>query len=139
MGSTSESLQQGSVILMVFLFYILFFLIGFLPKAMIAAGIRNYTFGATSLDGKVFLRSDVAVGALWSLYVTNLLIMIFTLGLGIAWVKVRTARFLAENTMVLSDDSLDDYVTQQHQQQNAIGDEIGEAFDVVAVGFEVGV
>ncbi len=59
------------------------------------------------------------------------------MGIGSAWAAVRMSRYVTTNTWI--DDSnitLDDYLTQKVQEQSAIGEEIGDAFDVdVGVGF----
>ena len=64
-----------------------------------------------------------------------LLIIIFTLGLGSPWAHVRMARYMAEHTKVDTSEGFDEYVTQQLNEQSALGDQLGDAFDVdVGIG-----
>ncbi len=69
--------------------------------------------------------------------ITNMLLVICTLGFGQAWALVRMARYVTANTYI--DDSevdIDSYLTQKVEEQSAIGEEIGDAFDVDAgIGF----
>ncbi len=62
--------------------------------------------------------------------------MIGTLGLAFPWAKVRLTRLMLENTQVSTDEGFDAYITQQEKESSALGDQIGDAFDVdVGLGF----
>jgi uncharacterized membrane protein YjgN (DUF898 family) len=61
---------------------------------------------------------------------TNLLIVIFTLGLGTPWAKVRLTRYFAENTFVQVQEDISHYITEKQNTQTTLGDQIGDAFDV---------
>ena len=52
-----------------------------------------------------------------------------TLGLYYPWAAVRVARYMQEHLWVEAVD-LDGFVAAQRNQENALGDEIGEAFDL---------
>ncbi len=52
------------------------------------------------------------------------------------WAKVRLARLMLENTQVSTDEGFDAYITQKVKEGSALGDQIGDAFDVdVGLGF----
>lgn len=61
---------------------------------------------------------------------SNLLVLIATLGLAYPWVSVRLAKYYAENTMFFFKISLDDFVAGEEETLSALGEEIGEAFDM---------
>jgi uncharacterized membrane protein YjgN (DUF898 family) len=114
------------------LLYLGVILIGFWFKAYIRAKLRNHVFSQIKLDKVLQLQSNMTVGKLFGFYVVNFLLIIFTLGLAYPWVKVRIARFTANATQAHINGSIDQYVTQQQDKQSALGEEMGEAFDVDA-------
>jgi len=97
---------------------------------------RAYIYTNSSLDEKILFQSTVKARPLAGIMITNLLMVIFTLGLATPWAKVRMTRFLLENTRVDTTVGFDDYVTQKQEEQSALGEQIGDAFDVdIGVGF----
>ena len=105
-------------------------------KSYITCKTRNYQFNNTVLDRKFQLKSNVTTMKLWGLEFTNLLLIVFTLGLGYPWAAVRKARFMANHTEVSSAYSADDFIADQGHQVGAVGDELGDAFDLdIAAGF----
>ena len=76
------------------------------------------------------LRSDLKVGYMMYLYVTNTLAMAFSLGLLMPWAKIRTARYRASRTSLIPVGSLGEFVNTQQQKQSALGEEVGEMFDM---------
>ena len=68
--------------------------------------------------------------SLTALYVTNSLGVIFTLGIFTPWALVRTAKFKAKHTALQTLGSLDDFVGTQQSEQNSLGEELGEVFDL---------
>ena len=112
------------------LVYFLMFIFGFIVTAYNRSRQRNYIVGNIQLDGKITLQSTLKARSLAWVMVSNLLIVIFTFGLGFPWAKVRMARLILENTHVDTEAGFDDYVTQQQSYQSSLGDQIGDAFDV---------
>ena len=52
------------------------------------------------------------------------------------WAQIRLARYRAEHTQLVLADDWQSYVAAENQGGSALGDEIGEAFDVdVDFGF----
>ncbi|MEJ2530115.1 MAG: YjgN family protein [Gammaproteobacteria bacterium] len=135
-GSSSSHPNMGLVIVTMVIMYGFSIVIG--AKAYVHSKIRNYVFNRTQLDEVLSLQSDMTVGQLFKFYLVNILLMIFTLGLAYPWVKVRIARLSANATKAAISGSLDQYVTQQQDKQSALGEEMGDAFDVdvaVDLGF----
>ena len=74
------------------------------------------------------LQTDVTVKGLFMVVLPNTVFTILTLGLYYPWAAVRVARYMQDHLWVEAVD-LDTFVAQEQEQENALGDEIGEAFD----------
>jgi uncharacterized membrane protein YjgN (DUF898 family) len=61
---------------------------------------------------------------------SNAVAIALSLGLLIPWAQIRLARYRAENMTVHLADDWRDYVAAKDRQGSALGEEIGEAFDV---------
>jgi len=112
--------------------YIAILIAGVWVKAYLKAKIRNHVFSNIQLQHVMRLDSSITTGRLFRFYLVNILLMICTLGLAYPWIKVRSARLMASTTEAHMSGSLAQYVSLQQSRQSAIGDEIGEAFDVDA-------
>ncbi len=89
----------------------------------------NLIFGNLDIAGHK-VRSELKTGYMLYLYVTNTLAIVFTLGLLMPWAKIRTARYRISVTSIDVVGDLSQFVTTQEQQQSAMGEEIGEMFDM---------
>ena len=122
-------LEDGSgLIFLWFLYLIMAFFYSYL-YAFVKAKTYNLVYQNTVI-GRHKLRAKIKTLDLAMLYVTNTLGVAFTLGLFIPWAKIRTARFYAQNTAMQTEGDLSDFVSTQSNYQNAIGEEIGEIFDI---------
>lgn len=101
--------------------------------AYIQAKRTNLIYSHLQLDGHK-LKCEMKTGYLMYLYVTNTLAMALTLGLLMPWAKVRTARYRASVTSLDAQGALDQFAAVQHQEQSALGEELGGMFDM-EVGF----
>jgi len=118
--------------------FILIIAIGIWTKAYLQARLRNYTLGRTSLDEDISFQSSVSTWKLFSIQITNLLLMMFTFGFAYPWTKVRLARYSAESTAVQMPANISQYASEQQKKTSALGEEMGEAFDVDAdLGFSL--
>ena len=97
--------------------------------AYISANTYNLTYRYTTLERHKF-RADMQFGGLLWLYVTNTLGIIFTLGVFIPWAKVRSARYRAEHTYLITEGSLDEFVAAKEKDLGSLGEELGEVFDL---------
>lgn len=96
---------------------------------------REYIYAHTTLDDKVTFSSTLKAMPFAWLLVSNILLVIMTLGLALPWTKVRAAKMVLENTSVKSEDGFDNYLTQKQDQTSSLGEQIGDAFDVdVGIG-----
>ena len=61
---------------------------------------------------------------------TNLFGLVFTLGLFYPWAKVRQVRYHLDNTAIDSDGNLAAFTAGSGEGIDAIGEEVGDFFDV---------
>jgi uncharacterized membrane protein YjgN (DUF898 family) len=121
---------QSQLVYAVFFVYGTLFFVGFIAKAYIQAGIRGHVFAHTKLDNVLALESTVVTGSLFFLLLTNFLLMVISVGFAYPWTKVRLARYFAEHTHVYTEGDLSHYVSEQQEKQSALGEEMGDVFDV---------
>ncbi|MEO0442255.1 MAG: YjgN family protein [Pseudomonadota bacterium] len=122
----------ASLYVMFIAIYLGVFIFGFSIAAYVYTRHRNYIANHTLLDEKIALGSTLKARTLVWVMLSNLVILVFTAGLGLPWTKVRVARLILENTQVDTALGFDDYITQQQSYQSSLGDQIGDAFDVDA-------
>ena len=124
-----------AVVLVGFVYLLLFFL-GTLISSYFRSRLREHLYVNGVVDQRVDPESTVTARGLWWVSITNILILIVTLGFGYPWTKVRMARYMAENTAVYAQDSLDNFVNDEKEKVGALAEELGDAFDMdVDVGF----
>ena len=93
------------------------------------AGMINLLMNHAELQSHGF-SSELEPGRMVWLTLSNSFMIILTLGLFIPWAKVRIARYRASQTNMAVNGNLDHFVAGEAQRLNALGDEMGEAFDV---------
>jgi uncharacterized membrane protein YjgN (DUF898 family) len=81
-------------------------------------------------DKRIRFRSTATGGGFFGLLVVNVLLIIFTLGIGFAWAEVRTMRFVANNIAFEGDADLNAVVQTEQEHTNALGDDLGDLLDV---------
>ncbi len=131
-GLNMEAIQQNtekSVMFMasIMLMYILFMCLSLWGTAYMQANIKNYVFNNTKLDDVLQFNSNLKVGKLFGIYLTNTLLVIFTLGLAYPWTVIRMSKYKIESTSATG--NIVEYVNQQQKAQSALGEELGDAFD----------
>jgi len=132
----AEVMQNSGIFMLIALLYLVLIFASLLVFAYSHSRQRAYVFASTKLDEQIDFSSSLRARSLAWVSVTNLLAIIFTLGLAVPWAAVRMARLMLENTQVDTSLGFDDYVTQKQQEQSALGEQLGDAFDVdVGLGF----
>jgi len=99
-------------------------------SAIYRARIRNHILNNSEFDGLATFKSKVEVTPFAILMFTNIVALIFTAGLAYPWMKVRTARFLAQATTVVINNDSDDVLDAMSESQSAFGEEAAEVFDI---------
>jgi len=101
--------------------------------AFIFAFIRSRTYNLiyqnTSI-GSNKLRAKMDTKSLASLYITNTLGIICTLGFFIPWAKVRSAKYRADRTAMQVNKNLDEFISNEEEELAAFGEEFGDVFDI---------
>lgn len=95
----------------------------------------NYLFDNLRLKKQddqtaVEFRSKATGGNFFALEIINLLILIFTLGIGYAWVTMRTMRFLIDKLELNGDIDLDSLIQTEEEYTEAMGDSTADFFDI---------
>ncbi len=90
---------------------------------------RNYVWNSTTLGGNSF-ESTLSVRSIIFIILTNAAAIALSLGLLIPWAQIRLAKYRAEHMTVHLADDWREYVAAKDSQGSALGEEIGEAFDV---------
>ncbi|PHS30541.1 MAG: hypothetical protein COA95_08535 [Methylophaga sp.] len=134
LGDQFKNMDQGVppaplFFILIFAVYALLILVSLYVMSYLKARHRTYIFGETRLDNSISFESTFRTNTFFGITVTNLLLMIFTLGLAYPWVAVRTYRYLSETVNVDAPEGLDGYISKQGSE-GAIGEELGEAFDI---------
>lgn len=78
-------------------------------------------------EEKIHFRCTLSIPYMFYLYITNTLAIVFTLTLAMPWAMIRTARYRASQ-MALQSSSLEAFLAKQKNDQNALGEELGEMF-----------
>ncbi|MCV9932452.1 YjgN family protein [Flavobacterium sp. LS1R47] len=82
-------------------------------------------------DGKeITLTSTVTGGGFAGLAIVNLLIIVFTLGLGYAWVVTRSMKYIFENIKLEGNIDLDSIAQTEDNFKDATGEDISDFLDL---------
>lgn len=90
---------------------------------------RNYVWNSTTLGDNRF-ESTLSVRSMVYILLTNAVAIALSFGLLIPWAQIRLARYRAEHMTLHLADNWRDYIAAKDAQGSALGEEIGEAFDV---------
>ena len=112
------------------LFLIPFIAIATWLKAYMESRFRNYSLGQLELDSVATFRSGIKVNKLFWIQFTNVLMLICSLGLAYPWAVVRLTRYKLSTLDANLYGDVDQFVTQMQAKQSALGEELGEAFDL---------
>ncbi|MFN3582181.1 MAG: YjgN family protein, partial [Pseudomonas sp.] len=93
------------------------------------AGLTNLVIGSTGL-GAHALNSNLGKRQMVWIFFSNSFLIVLTLGLFTPWAKVRMARYKASCTQLEISGDLDHFIAGETKRTSAMGQELGEAFDV---------
>ena len=125
---------SGFILASIVLIYSLFLIIGVYIVSYLKTYNRAYIFSKTRFDETATFHSNMHPNELFRIHITNILLMIATIGLAYPWVKIRSYRYLTETIAVNAPNGFAGYVSQT-SNEGAIGEELGEAFDIGGIGF----
>lgn len=112
-----------------FLPMVLFIIIMNIAAAVFQSFIYNHLMETLSIDDVVSFEADMKPIAFAVLMLTNILLLIVTLGLAIPVVKIRTARYIASVTQVTIKPGIDKLVNTIEGSDSAFGEEAAGLFD----------
>jgi uncharacterized membrane protein YjgN (DUF898 family) len=124
-----ESVGPSLYVFMTIGFGVYLLLINF-ATAYYQVSVRNYIFDNTEVENVARFKSNYKLISFALLLFTNLLAIIFTLGLAFPWVKIRNAKYAAEHTEVALTNNKDDIKDLLGEHSSALGDEVANVFDV---------
>jgi uncharacterized membrane protein YjgN (DUF898 family) len=99
-------------------------------SAYLAANVLTLVIGNTKIDGRHQLGMSLSPWQLVWIGLTNLVLVLMTIGLFYPWARVRMWRYLAGRMSLLASSQLDEYSSEAFATQNAIGEEVAGLFDV---------
>jgi len=95
--------------------------------------VTNLTWDNTRL-GKHRFQSSIKLGEMFWIFFSNGVAVMLSFGLLMPWAAVRFTRYRLENLTLIVDGSLEEFEAFNRPDENAIGEEIGEIFDM-DIGF----
>lgn len=104
-----------------------------LAASYLGPAIAKLVIGSMMVGGQR-MNCDWSVPRVVFITFTNLVAIVLTLGLAIPWATVRLQRYQFENMSLDVTGDLDSIIATQADEVSAIGEEIGEAFDI-DIGF----
>ena len=93
------------------------------------ARITNVVWNNLKL-GAVSFVSTLRARELFLLYLGNILVILFTLGLATPWASIRNARYRTSKTSVSTTASLDTFTAEAGRDVSATGEAVSEMFDI---------
>jgi len=126
----TETWNMGALAGLGVLSYILILVASFIPVAYWRATLRNYRLNNTKVGDRVEIKSSVKTLPLWGLMFGNAFLLGSSFGLAYPWTRIRILEFFAKHTKVVTNGSLDGFVAAEEENVSALGEEIGDAFDM---------
>ncbi|MBK7964829.1 MAG: DUF898 domain-containing protein [Bacteroidetes bacterium] len=81
-------------------------------------------------EGKIRLKSTASGGDFFGLIIVNLLIMIFTLGIGYPWILTRTLKFIFSKIEIVGNIDTDQLVQTEKEYTDATGEDMSDMLDL---------
>lgn len=122
-------------VLFFFGFILLYLGVIFSFVAYIKSRVSNLVFNNTSID-HIGFHSDQRMRDLLLIYVTNTIVLMFTMGFATPWAHVRLAKYRAEHLSLIGEADWDRFIGEKKEAAKATGEEIADFFDVdLSFGF----
>ena len=81
-------------------------------------------------DQRITFKSSATGGGFATLMIVNILIVVFTLGLGTSWVITRTLEFIMQNIQLEGDANLEELHQTEEEYTDALGEDMADFFDL---------
>ena len=120
----------GPMIYVIFLGIILLYaVIIFSVAAYVQSRISNLMWNNTTLEHVGFVSNQRMRDLLW-LYLSNIVVLVITLGLATPWAQIRMARYRISHLAITGETDWDQFVGEKKEASRALGEEIANMFDV---------
>jgi uncharacterized membrane protein YjgN (DUF898 family) len=129
-GETPDSESASTFLAISLLMYVPLGLLG----VYIQVKLLNLLYNNLNLSSDITFTANYTFGKMLWLHISNLLGIIFTLGLFYPWAKVRMAKYKAEQLSLTTQTDLNSFTGLATSNKSATGDEIGEIF-AIDLGF----
>ncbi len=126
-ASSSEGSIFGALLSLLLMFSIFIFI-----QPYVYVRLTNYSWKSSRL-GEVRFESTLTVHEMLWIRLTNIMAMFISLGLLVPWAKVRRMRYVMDNLVIVTSQSLDEFTAAVEAEESAIGDSAMDFFD-----FEIG-
>jgi hypothetical protein len=113
----------------IFAFVFLYVLVLLSITAYVQSRVHNLVWNNTRLDHVGFSCHQRMRDLIW-LYFSNMLLLMFTLGLATPWAQIRMARYRLTRLALTGETNWDQFVGEKKEASRAMGEEIAEMFDV---------
>lgn len=115
----------GAILIALLIYAVLLFSM----TAYVQSRVSNLVWNNTKLDHLSF-RSNQRMRDLVWLYLSNMVVLILTLGLATPWAQIRMAKYRMEHLKILGESNWDKFVGEKKENARAMGEEIAEMFDL---------
>lgn len=127
-GQDSEA-AMAAIIPIIISIYVAMGIAYLFPFIYYSVRVNNLLFNNTRIDG-FQLNADYELMSYGRLVLVNTLLTIITLGFYRPWAMVRTAQYKADHISVIAVQELDSFVAGEEQHVGALGDELGDFYDL---------
>jgi len=129
-GGVSVGMGSSAGSLLISLPYIALAVMMIYIQVHFQAELRNYIFSKTTLNEQIQLRSSMMVNPCVILIITNILLLIVTLGFAFPFIRIRTAKYIASISHIDGDLTVLKATEQVNNETGAIADEVSTAVDI---------
>ena len=125
-----EAMPQVYAVVSAVVGLLLYYVVG---KFVVALVLRYTTNGTSLVDAA---GATHRLGCKWSIasmlgiYVSNLIAIVFSLGLLTPWAQMRILKYQLDNTWIDLSEPIEGVVATQSERMSSLGEEIGDVFDV---------
>jgi uncharacterized membrane protein YjgN (DUF898 family) len=92
--------------------------------------VFNLSLNRAKFDGRHELRSRVSPWVMSWIVVSNLVLILLTVGLFYPWARIRMTRYETTRLSLLAASDLDEYTSELSRARSAIGEEVAGFFDL---------
>ena len=98
--------------------------------AWLQVKLKNLTWSNIALHNECQFHCNIPVGRMVWISFSNSLVILFSLGLLYPWAHIRALRYTLEHVSAHSSADINAFVSAAEHDQAAIGEELGDAFDL---------